>query len=99
MKKISSEEVKSAYGLHRFRKAYDMVPRDLIWQVLSTRNVPRGYIEVIEDIYEGVEGSTAMQEHRKEGRGKIRETMKQAGDSFTKILFQHRLGRAGRRPS
>ena len=33
-------------------KAYDMVPRDLIWWVLNKRNVLRGYIEIIKDMYE-----------------------------------------------
>ena len=33
--------------------AYDRVPRDLIWWVLNKRNVPRGYIEIIKDMYEG----------------------------------------------
>ena len=35
-------------------KAYDRVPRDLIWWVLESRRVTRGYIDVIRDMYEGV---------------------------------------------
>ena len=34
-------------------KAYDRVPRDLIWLVLNKKNVLRGYIEIIKDMYEG----------------------------------------------
>ena len=34
-------------------KTYDRVPRDLIWWVLNKRNVPRCYIEIIKDMYEG----------------------------------------------
>jgi hypothetical protein len=34
-------------------KAYDRVPRNLIWWVLKKRNVPRGYIEILKDMYEG----------------------------------------------
>ena len=34
-------------------KAYDKVPKDLIWWVLSKRSVPGGYIEIIKDMYEG----------------------------------------------
>ena len=34
-------------------KAYHKVPRDLIGWVLHKRNVPRGYIEIIKDMYEG----------------------------------------------
>ena len=34
------------------KKAYDMVSRDLIWQALNKRNVPRGYFEIIEEMYE-----------------------------------------------
>ena len=32
-------------------KAYDRVPKNLIWWVLNKRNVPRCYIEIIKDIY------------------------------------------------
>ena len=34
-------------------KTYDRVPRDLIWWILNKKNVPRGYIEIIKDMYEG----------------------------------------------
>jgi hypothetical protein len=34
-------------------KAYDIVPRDLLWKVLDERNIPKGYIDVIRDMYEG----------------------------------------------
>ena len=32
-------------------KAYDRVPRDLIWWRLRKNNVPEGYIKVIQDMY------------------------------------------------
>ena len=32
-------------------KPYERVPRDLIWWVLYKRNVLRGYIEIITDMY------------------------------------------------
>jgi hypothetical protein len=35
-------------------KAYDKISRDLIWWVLNKRNVPRGYLKMIKDMYEGV---------------------------------------------
>ena len=31
-------------------KAYDRVPRDLIWWVINKKNAQSGYIEIIEDI-------------------------------------------------
>ena len=37
-----------------FEKAYERVPRDLIWWVLNKYHVSRGYIEIIKDMYEGV---------------------------------------------
>ena len=33
-------------------KAYNRVPRDLTGWVLNKRNVSRGYIEIIKDVYE-----------------------------------------------
>ena len=35
-------------------KAYDRVPRELMWKALEKRGVPIQYIEVIKDMYEGV---------------------------------------------
>lgn len=34
-------------------KAYERVPRQLIWQILEIERNPRLYIEVIKDIYVG----------------------------------------------
>lgn len=36
------------------KKAYDRVPRDLIWYVLDKGRGPRGYIEIIKGMYEEV---------------------------------------------
>ena len=33
------------------KKAYDRVPRELIWWSLRKNNVPEGYIKVIQDMY------------------------------------------------
>ena len=33
-------------------KAYDTIPRDLIWYCLRRRGVPEGYINTIQDMYE-----------------------------------------------
>ena len=33
-------------------KAYDKMPRDLIWWVLTKSNVPKGYIKIIKGINE-----------------------------------------------
>ncbi|CAL5326839.1 unnamed protein product [Camellia sinensis] len=35
-------------------KAYDRVPRDIIWWALEKKGVTKGYIDVIRDMYEGV---------------------------------------------
>ena len=34
-------------------KIYNKVPRDLIWWVLDKRNVPKGHIDIIKNMYEG----------------------------------------------
>ena len=34
-------------------KAYDRIPRDIIWWVLHKRGVTRRYIDVIKDMYDG----------------------------------------------
>ena len=34
--------------------AYDKVPRDLICWILDKRSIPRGYIDIIKGMYEGV---------------------------------------------
>ncbi|XP_071686839.1 secreted RxLR effector protein 78-like [Rutidosis leptorrhynchoides] len=35
------------------KKAYDCVPRNLIWKTLNGRSIPSRYISVIRDMYEG----------------------------------------------
>ena len=34
-------------------KAYDRVPRDLIWWAMRKRSIPEGYLTVIQDMYRG----------------------------------------------
>ena len=34
-------------------KAYDRVPRDLIWWAMRKRSVPEGYVKLIQDMYRG----------------------------------------------
>ena len=36
-------------------KAYDRVPRDLIWWCLRKKGVPAGYVTIIEDMYKDCE--------------------------------------------
>ena len=33
------------------KKAYDRVPRDLIWWAMRKRSIPEGYVNVIQDMY------------------------------------------------
>ena len=35
-------------------KAYDRVPRDLIWWAMRKRAIPEGYVKVIQDMYGGI---------------------------------------------
>ena len=46
------EGEKSLYGLNRSRKSLDRVPKGLIWRVLDRRSVPKGYMDIVEDMYE-----------------------------------------------
>ena len=34
-------------------KAYDRVPRDLIWSAMRKRAIPEGYVKVIQDMHRG----------------------------------------------
>ncbi|XP_071708295.1 uncharacterized protein [Rutidosis leptorrhynchoides] len=41
-------------------KAYDCVPRKLIWKTLNSRGIPSRYIKAIMDMYEGVKSCIRM---------------------------------------
>ncbi|GKE71327.1 retrovirus-related pol polyprotein LINE-1 [Tanacetum coccineum] len=43
-----------AYGFSRPGKAYDSIPRELVWRTLRDKGTPRRYSRVIKDMYEGV---------------------------------------------
>ena len=34
-------------------KAYDRVPRDLVWQCMRERGVPEKYVKIVQDMYDG----------------------------------------------
>ena len=36
-------------------KAYDRVPRDLIWWALTKKNIPEAYLTIIQDMYKATE--------------------------------------------
>ena len=59
------------------KKAYDKVPRDLIWWVLNKMSVWMGYIQIIRDMYDG-----AVMSMRTTNRG-IRE--------FSMIVDVHQM--------
>ena len=42
-------------------KAYDRVPRDIIWWALRKKNVGEEYIKVIQDMYDGCTTSVMLQ--------------------------------------
>ena len=52
MKKYRAKRKNLHMVFINLEKAYYRLPRDLIWRVLNQMNVPRGYIEIINDMYE-----------------------------------------------
>ena len=39
------------------KKAYDKVPRKLVWEALRRRGVDEGYVKVVKDMYKGARTS------------------------------------------
>ena len=40
-------------------KAFDRVPRELIWKAMRRKGVPEGYVRLVQDMYEGAETTAA----------------------------------------
>ena len=57
-------------------KSYNRVPRDLIWRVLNKKSVPRGYNDIIKDMY-------------KREVTRVRTTCREAGE-FPVTIGMHR---------
>ena len=54
-------------------KAYDIVPREVLWRCMRKQNIPEGYIRLVQDMYKGaptrVKSNRGMSEHFEVGIG------------------------------
>ena len=54
-------------------KAYDTVPREVLWRIMRKQNIPEGYIRLVQDMYRGattrVKSKRGMSEHFEVGIG------------------------------
>ena len=54
-------------------KAYDTVPREVLWRCMREQNIPEGYIRLVQDMYQGattrVKSKRGMSEHFEVGIG------------------------------
>ena len=54
-------------------KAYDTVPREVLWRCMRKQNIPEGYIRLVQDMYQGattrVKSKRGMSEHFEVGIG------------------------------
>ncbi|KAL6587589.1 hypothetical protein OROMI_000567 [Orobanche minor] len=53
-------------------KAYDKVPREVLWWAIAKKGVSRKYIDIIKDMYEGASTSMNMMENRLRWFGHVR---------------------------